>query len=157
MFSLETPVYLVHPVVNHRLFVAAWGSYQACLEEALPERYLILPEGAELPAWVAEYALLECEPVRKTRIYRKTRQAELPLEWQLHIQAEQARLRRGERSQRPLPLELQGTPLSEATPQTLKKLYRQLARHWHPDQGGDAEVFLALQRSYEYLLRYWGL
>jgi len=75
----------------------------------------------------------------------------------LHIQAEQARLRRGDRSQRPLPLELQGTPLAEATPQTLKKLYRQLARRWHPDQGGDAEVFLALQRSYEYLLRYWGL
>lgn len=156
MLTPDTPVYFVHAVVNHRLFVAAWARYQDCLAEDLPVIYALIPESDPLPVWIAAYQLLECEPARKVRLYRKTRQAELPLHWQARIQAEQMQLRH-RRAYQPLPPEFRETPFATATPENLKTLYRQLARRLHPDQGGTTGDFLALRQAYEALCRYWGL
>ena len=40
-----------------------------------------------------------------------------------------------------------------ATPEKLKKTYRKLAMKTHPDKGGNAEEFIAVNKAYNYLVK----
>eukprot|EP00931_Biecheleriopsis_adriatica_P009381 TRINITY_DN110457_c0_g1_i1.p1 TRINITY_DN110457_c0_g1~~TRINITY_DN110457_c0_g1_i1.p1 ORF type:complete len:231 (+),score=47.60 TRINITY_DN110457_c0_g1_i1:32-694(+) len=49
------------------------------------------------------------------------------------------------------PSEQPSIDVDRVPPAEVRKAYLQLARHYHPDKGGDQEMFVALQSAYELL------
>jgi hypothetical protein len=140
----ETAVFLIHPLWSQKYFWALWSSVALFDAGAAPLAYGAAadltplyhsPEGLFVGARELRLTLQQ-----KTAVYRQIRRSELPAAVQADIKLKLMNCRQ-QAVRDLLQLGFRESDLVSLT--RLKRRYRELLRHLHPDHGGSAEAFRA--------------
>lgn len=140
----ETAVFLIHPLWSQKYFWALWPSAALFDAGAAPLVYGLEADLKSLyhilGSRFAGARELRLTLLQKTAVYRQIRRSELPAAVQADI-----KLKLENRHQQAARELLQwGFHDSDLVSlKHLKRRYRELLRHLHPDHGGSAEAFQA--------------
>lgn len=150
-------VYFIYPLDSDhdRWFWAVWLHEKDFVAQYAPRDYGMSGEPVRslLDKVLMNYPSAQALMLSKTSyqgIYRRVRRSELPWDVQTKIRETLAQ-RKQERDGR---FESLGfLPEHRESPETVKQRFRQLARRYHPDNGGSAEGFMCLKQVYGELMR----
>lgn len=139
-----TAVFLIHPLWSQKYFWALWPSAALFDAGAAPLAYGVEAELNILyhsPGGLLVGAReLRLTLQQKTAVYRQIRRSELPAAVQADIKLKLVNCR--QQTTRDL-LQLGFRESDLVSFARLKRRYRELLRHFHPDHGGSAEAFQA--------------
>lgn len=143
-------ILIAHRLMPERYFWAYWPSQETFEKGWCPQTYQVAEMGfselqLELSSRFPKADWLTISAVQGRDIYRRVRRMELPPDVYKQIMQQlqsKAALRQGFYT---------GWGFDAADLEDLKRLkkrYRMLVLKYHPDQGGDAEQFMQLQKIY---------
>lgn len=161
------PIYFIHALPDNQVLVACWIWYRRFLAEDPPDRWEVVPR-EQLPAVEDKcrrngFRLIAPLETRRQAVWQQLRKKpseprRSPKQQAKH-EARQARKREQEaaeaefrqmlsRQQNQFRADFSGLPEAE-----IRRKYRSLARHHHPDTGGSSESFRLLETAYREALR----
>lgn len=150
-------VYFIYPLDTEqdRWFWALWSHEAALITQYAPRDYGVSAESPQclLQQILGDYPTaqpLMISGILSRDIYRRVRRAELPWDVQQQIRETLAQ----QRQARETHFERLGFSVEhQQTPAAVKRRYRELARRYHPDNGGSAALFMGLKQAYSELMR----
>lgn len=150
-------VYFIYPLDREqdRWFWAVWSHEVSLITQYAPSDYGISrdkPRGVlqQIVTAYPQAQALMMPHVLARDIYRRVRRAELPWDVQQHIRETLAQ----QKQSREQHFESLGFGVEHLqSPAALKRRFRELARRYHPDNGGSAALFVGLKQAYSELMR----